>query len=188
MKKYIFLLILVSIFYLMFGSAWADTVCTGDETKYTPSTPTTDFIIHDNGTLTHRPTELMWMRCSMGQVWDGSTCSENPVRYNWEDSFQAARDLNAGGGYAGYTDWRVPNILELSTIAEQRCREPAVNDLLFPATPSAGFWSSLPSTGYDDEASVFSFKGGGNGLNYKSSLSFLRLVRGGREDFSHSSP
>lgn len=115
------------------------------------ATPTADFIDHRDGTVTHKRTGLVWMRCSLGQTWDGKTCVGEAKKFVWRDSLQAASDFNAAGGYAGHKDWRLPNIKELDSIAETQCMEPSVNATIFPNTPPARFWSSTLSTTSDKD-------------------------------------
>lgn len=106
------------------------------------STPTAEFVDNGDGTVTHRRTGLTWMRCSLGQIWDGKGCNGEAKGHLWKQALQAAADLNASGGYAKRADWRVPNIKELDSIAELQCAWPAINLTIFPGTPPKRFWSS----------------------------------------------
>lgn len=108
----------------------------------TPSTPDKDFTVHSNGTVTHITTGLMWMRCSLGQSWVVTTCSDtnDATLHNWEDALKQARNHS----FAGYSDWRLPSKNELASLVEQRCHKPAINSMVFPNTPNDYFWSSSP--------------------------------------------
>lgn len=101
------------------------------------STPTSDFEVHNDGTVTHSPTVLMWKVCSEGQTWqsDGS-CSGVAGDHSWQQALQAPQTLNTGGGYAGYTDWRLPNAKELTSIVEFKCNSPAINLTVFNNAPA----------------------------------------------------
>jgi hypothetical protein len=94
------------------------------------TTPDQAFIIHTDGTVTHSATGLMWMRCFLGQTWDGNRCSGTPISYDWAASLQIADSYR----YAGYNDWRIPNKNELISIIEEACYRPAINTLIFPTT------------------------------------------------------
>lgn len=80
----------------------------------TPTTLIQDFTLHDDGTVTHNKTGLMWMRCALGQNWNGATCTGSGQTYIWQAALQAAE----GSSFAGHGDWRLPNI----KAAWQHCR------------------------------------------------------------------
>lgn len=65
-------------------------------------------------------TNLVWMRCSLGQMWNGVTCTGSATKYEWKkmlgiDAFKAIAQMN-NIGFGGYNDWRLPDIEELSSI------------------------------------------------------------------------
>ncbi|MDP2903568.1 MAG: DUF1566 domain-containing protein [Methylovulum sp.] len=138
----------------------------------TPTTPTSDFIDNNDGTVTHKTTGLTWMRCVLGQTWTGSTCTGTAQTY----SYAKAKALTAS--FAGYSDWRLPNIAELQTIVERENISPAINTSVFPSTPTKPFWSSSPYVGYPDYAWNVVFNSGNVGYGYGRSSSLpVRLVR-----------
>lgn len=117
----------------------------------TESTPTADFTDNGDGTVVHNKTGLIWMRCSLGQTWDSGACAGTGITYTWVNALYAASDVNtltSGAdndglqGYSGRTDWRVPDGNELQSIAEYCGFTPAINQAVFPHTPSTFFWSS----------------------------------------------
>ncbi|WP_405238805.1 Lcl C-terminal domain-containing protein [Lentisalinibacter orientalis] len=155
-----------------------------------PTAPLERYTLHDDGTATDRRTGLRWQRCPLGYTLDdGGTpldyaddlCTASGVTtYDWQAALQAAADLNATTGFAGFFDWRVPGIKELMTIVERRCAAPAVNTVVFPDTPVSGLlWSS---TTYirNTEANTLSLADGLPGSGFKSgtgSAHYVRLVR-----------
>ncbi|SES74788.1 Protein of unknown function [Nitrosomonas marina] len=142
----------------------------------TPTTPTQDFTRHDDGTVTHNKTGLIWMRCALGQNWNGATCTGSGQAYTWPAALQAAE----GFSFAGHNDWRLPDIKELNSIVEQACMSPAINAMVFPAAPSTWFWSASPYAGYVRDAWSVSFGGGSDGAFLKTGSDRVRLVRGGQ--------
>lgn len=134
---------------LLAPSVLAQSLCSNENTSILSTTPSADFAIHGNGTATHIATGLMWMRCTLGQTWTGSTCSGEGGEYNWAEAHAAVIALNAAGGFAGHDDWRLPNIKELASIVEERCWAPAINEAVFPNTPAGAWtsaaWSSTPN-------------------------------------------
>ncbi len=143
----------------------------------TASTPYKDFTLHNDGTVTHNSTGLMWMRCSLGQTWDGSTCTGAASTFTWQNALGAAQSHN----FAGHSDWRLPNKNELASLVEQRCVSPAINSKIFPSTPTGGsFWSSSPYAGNSGNAWGVGF-GGGAVYGYNKVSDFqVRLVRAGQ--------
>jgi hypothetical protein len=141
-----------------------------------PTSPDAGFTIHGDGTATHKATGLMWMRCSLGQTWDGKTCLGKAAAYPWGIALRSAETSE----FAGYTDWRVPNKNELETIFEGACGFPAINGRVFPSTPAAFFWSSSPYAGQDNGAWSLDFGYGSVNASVKNGSLHVRLVRGGR--------
>ncbi len=161
------------------------------------TTPTADFTVHGNGTVTHNKPGLVWMRCSLGQTWseDLKTCAGDPIRRSWQQALQVVPDINSGtsnadndnaAGFAGQTDWRLPNRNELESIVERRCYAPAINATIFPGVPvtdlSIWFWSSSPHSAYPERAWAVDFYRGeiADPLSSKNQINRVRLVRAGQ--------
>lgn len=144
----------------------------------TPTTPTRDFTFHGDGTVTHHKTGLMWMRCALGQNWNGADCTGSAYTYSWQDAHQIADDFN----FAGHGDWRLPNIKELGSIVEQACLQPAINRAIFPDKFLYAFWTATPYAGDVRYAWYVYFDTGIPGIHFKTvySLYYVRLVRGGQ--------
>ncbi len=56
-----------------------------------------------------------WLRCSLGQSWDGTSCHGDAKEYNFSQATLAAAELNRVG-YGGKTDWRLPTARELQSL------------------------------------------------------------------------
>jgi hypothetical protein len=162
--------------------------CTNENVRVTTTTPTSDFVDNNDGTVTHTPTGLMWMRCALGQNWSGTTCSGSAGAMTWGTALNTAANINSGtsdedgdgaAGFAGHVDWRVPNINELSSIVERRCYSPSINEILFPGTAaSTHFWSSSTTVAYRPGNGWWvAMSNGLNSWGAKSSTANVRLVR-----------
>lgn len=171
MKKRYYLLITM---LALFAQPLHAQICRND---ITPTTPAQDFTLHDDGTVTHNKTGLMWMRCALGQNWNGATCTDTAQGYIWQAALQAAE----GSSFAGYSDWRLPNIKELASIVEQACINPAINATVFPAASSFDFWSASTCAICGDDAWSVGFFTGPDGVSTKDRAELhVRLVRGGQ--------
>ncbi len=150
-----------------------------DTKSYPMSTPTERFTDNGDGTVTDTQSGMMWMRCALGQRWTGSRCAGKPQALTWKSAQDAASSLNATGGYAHRSDWRMPHIPELAMIVERQCANPRVNLTLFPDTPATYFWTATGrrGAGLDGEAYRLSFGPEGAGPSRKESLHYARLVR-----------
>lgn len=159
---------------LLATSATADipsaaSACVADLVETTPSS---DFTALEGGAVVrHDPTGLEWRRCAEGMSWTGTGCTGSATTWTWQGALQHA-DAVSG--------WRLPNINELRSIVE-RCRvSPAVNQQVFPGTPSSTFWSASPYAGLSDGAWSVYFGTGDDGWSRRSGNVRVRLVRGGQ--------
>lgn len=128
--------------------------------------PLNTLLDNADGTSTDLLTGLMWEQ-------------GDATATNWE----AALALCEGLSLAGYTDWRLPNIRELTSLLDIRYR-PAINYLFFPQVDCSywsEYWSSTSSSVTDDAYVVDFFNGHSSSIfqhkfynNYN-----VRCVRGG---------
>lgn len=141
------------------------------------STPSARFDTHGE-TVADMQTTLVWMRCAVGQQWNGSACMGEPQAMDWSAAKAAVERLNREG-YAGRGDWRLPALPELASIVERRCFNPRMNEAVFPGAPSTVFWSGMEKPGTDDQAYALDFGGGAAQVMSRTFKGALRLVRGG---------
>ncbi len=144
-------------------------------------TPTADFIDHQDGTVTHRNTGLMWQKCALGQTYTDGSCNGEATTY----TLSTALDLAANYTAAGYSDWRLPNAKELYSIVDDSCANPALNTAIFPVTGLGNamvFFSSTPHDYADrtanlEDFTMIDFKDGSYGPGAYTSKVLVRLVR-----------
>jgi hypothetical protein len=139
-------------------------------------TPSSDFIDNNDGTLTHKATQLIWQRCAGGQTWTGSSCSGVANAYTYNQA------VALSGTLTNYSDWRIPNANELLSIVNYGAFNPAINLTLFPntdtSTITAGFWSSSQLAGDTSNLWNVSFYGGRDYYISSNSTYAVRFVRG----------
>lgn len=150
-----------------------------------------------NGDLvTDTKTGLMWMRCSLGQKWDGSTCQGDATTYTWKKAIDSANNFS----FAGYSDWRLPTVQELKTLVYcsggqptewneaissgeyDGCivtyNSPTIVQEVFPNTPATWEWSSTPNDTDTNHAWAVNFgKGSAPRNGDKTGAVPVRLVR-----------
>ena len=78
-----------------------------------------------------------WLRCSVGQVWNGTECKGDIVRLNHEDIKIAVKQA---GEQLGGT-WRLPNLEELEDLLCKSCNRPLIDPEMFPGTESEPYWT-----------------------------------------------
>lgn len=132
-----------------------------------------DFLSIPAGEILHVASNLIFMRCSIGQTWDGSTCTNEPTSYNWQEALQLSQETS----FNSSNNWRLPNIKELSVITERACVRPSINDTLFPNTSPDDYWTSTPSMLDENSSWAVSFANASNALKLKNRSLFVRLVR-----------
>lgn len=137
-----------------------------------PSTPINRFTENGDGTVTDTVTKLVWKRCSEGAA--GDVCEQGEAQiFTWEEALKAAAESR----FTGKKDWRLPDIKELNSIIERQCTMPAINAIVFPATPTMSFWSSTSYAGNPAFAWNVYFPYGISDGNSKKFRFFVRLVR-----------
>ena len=80
---------------------------------------------------------IEWLRCTVGQVWDGSACIGEPVKLNQEEI--AIAILQANDQLGG--SWRLPTLEELEGLVCEECDRPKISKKYFPQTASEPYWT-----------------------------------------------
>jgi Protein of unknown function (DUF1566) len=145
------------------------------------------YVDNGDGTITDTKTGLMWEKLSL----DGSIHDVN-ANYTWTDAFATkVAALNGDGGFAGHTDWRVPNRSELESLLNLGVLSPAV----FPVfntgcappctvftcscTQANDYWSSSTYQFEPQFAWAVNFTFGSVFEDGKTLNFYVRAVRGG---------
>ena len=136
---------------------------TGAERSYTDN---------GDGTITDNATGLMWEK----NVKDTNSINHCNTPHTWDGAFLKIAELNAAN-FAGYNDWRLPNVNELQSLVvygRYPAIDPVFNNVIndsctwFFDTPSGPgpdqispqYWSSTTSELYPDHAWGVSFNFG----------------------------
>jgi hypothetical protein len=176
-----------------FGTLSCGAGCTFDTSGCT----NTRFVDPNDGTIIDNETGLMWEKKVAGNdclhcvatafPWSpGFEASgaphESPSMFDWLSEVNGLTgDPNAQSGLAGYTDWRIPSIVEVLTILD--CSfGPACIDPVFGPTAPFAYWSSSSSLlGTRFKAWGAGFAQGVLGVSEKDTFFPVRAVRGGLE-------
>jgi len=126
------------------------------------------------GTVTDNTTNLMWLQCSDGL--SGADCATGTaVTVTWDNAIAVCESLSFGG----FTDWRLPTVKELKTIADMTKSSPAIDAFYFPNTVASFYWSS---TSYAWDATNYAlyvnFNDGHPYGTSKTGTYYTRCVRG----------
>jgi len=160
--------------------ASADQAQTGQRCKneHIPATtPSSRYQQKSDGSIVDTETGLMWRACLEGVA--GKACDEGaPLALTWAEALIYVPTFNSGGGFAGYTDWRLPNIRELSTLVELQCAGPAINLAVFPNATSTDVWSSSPAHFHTHYSWHVDFATGAFTYGERTKPKAVRLVRG----------
>ncbi|MBL0065004.1 MAG: DUF1566 domain-containing protein [Bacteroidetes bacterium] len=97
-----------------------------------------------------------------------------PDSITWEQALYAADTLN----FAGYSDWRVPNIKELQSINDESRINPSVDLSFFNGVTVAHFWSSTSLPNQPTKAWYLDTRFGITTYSVKTGRLNLLCVRG----------
>jgi hypothetical protein len=146
----------------------------GQDGSYNPSTTQLSYTDNGNGTVTDNRTGLMWKKCSEPDT--TTDCSGTPNTYNWTNAISQCENLN----YAGYTDWRLPNMKELfSLLKYQGSSGPYIDTTYFPNTLHSYYWTSTTYLPSPTSAMGVDFSDGHVYYIYKTNNFRVRCVRAG---------
>ena len=144
-------------------------------------------------------TGLMWQKCSanLSDINEADTCAGTPATKSWLASIAYCENLKLcnDGTYQGsesaagdcsthsgdlYTNWRLPNIKELFSIAKEDANQtaPYINKTFFPNTVSNYYWSSTTLPSNTTNALIVYFYSGYAGGSSKTTANYVRCVRG----------
>ena len=141
------------------------------------ATYTSDYTTLDN------VTGLTWKSCIEGLsgVLCGLGTNSTMSWYNALNQCAAMNAANAGAGYAGRTNWRLPTNVEMETLPDYSLFNPAYPAAHFPATSAQYYWSS--TTMLNSPMDVFSQYGASGltaaGVGDKTSVFRVRCVSQG---------
>lgn len=151
-----------------------------------PAAAPKSFKDNGNETISDEKTGLMWEKKTTA-VGSGANLSDPrdvDNTYTWEyamgdwiDRMNGRLITNVGdGGFAGYSDWRVPTMAELQTIV---LNNPPRVDAMFGANAPAPYWSAS-RRGLGPAIPWYVFFGGDIPISVGQPFSFhVRAVRGG---------
>lgn len=142
-----------------------------------------------DGTVTDLNTGLMWEKLS-----DDGSIHDKDNHYDWNDAFAVeVAALNTPSCFAGYCDWRVPNVKELQSIVNYEIAypgpavAPAFNAscaasctvLTCRCTASSYYWSSSSNANNPNNAWNVNFDNGNVNNDNKTNDNYVRAVRAG---------
>jgi hypothetical protein len=117
---------------------------------------------------------------------------DKDTTYTWANAFAVhIAGLDAGGGFVGHIDWRLPNVKELQSIVNYENTSPSVSSafntscsatctvLTCSCTAASFYWSSSTLAVGPSFAWSVSFLNGFVGAGDKSGNGVVRAVRGG---------
>nr|AAY87229.1 predicted hypothetical protein [uncultured bacterium BAC17H8] len=80
---------------------------------------------------------IEWLRCSVGQVWDGTTCRGEVMTLDHDQIAQAIQQANEQLGGS----WRLPGREELEGLICTTCGPPLIDAEVFPSTSGEPYWT-----------------------------------------------
>jgi len=164
-----------------------DCTDTGQDGEVQAGQPRT-FTNNGDGTITDDGSGLMWeAKC------DGPNCDplhDKDTSYTWDEAFTLHVATLNSESFAGYTDWRVPNITELHSLVNYEMVSPSAYDAFntcatncdvtsCSCTVSSDYWSSTSLSSFPNNAWVVNLSNGAMFFGAKSTVRFVRAVRGG---------
>lgn len=113
----------------------ASAICPGQDGFYATGCPWEGrFIDGCDGTVTDTCTGLMWQKTTADTNGDDEITTDD--RSSWKEALQYCENLE----FAGYDDWRLPNVRELESLVHYGRRDPCMDPLF--EVESSHYWTS----------------------------------------------
>ena len=151
---------------------------TGDDGDLEVGWPgATRFVDNGDGTVYDRATGLTWVK-EPGAIGGAFGTPGAPTAMLWNDAIDNCLGLT----YAGHSDWRLPNIIELHSIYNFASSSAPFAYSAFPVHEENAYWSSTTRRTDTSRARYLQFTGAGiSSYSTKATTSYpVRPVRGGR--------
>jgi hypothetical protein len=162
-----------------------------------------DFVFLPDGVVRDEARKFEWMRCSIGQTWNGSTCAGKALQFTYEEAQELPVNIRKSGGFAKKMNWRLPKPRELHNLIycnqgftdyfdkveddgasfKNKCAgesflRPTIHQGIFPRTQPSWYWSATPRWGPTYDVWVVNFNFGYLDTNHRySRQGFVRLIR-----------
>jgi len=117
-----------------------------------------------------------------GLIWevktDDNSVHDKDNRYNFyylEEKFIKRLNQNS---YGGFSDWRIPEVSELSTLTSIFYDRPSINAQYFPNSRASEYWTATPRVNDTSQGWCVSFFHGNDSIQSRQSEFYVRAVRG----------
>jgi hypothetical protein len=156
----------------------------GQDAEYQAGVPAS-YTDNGDGTVTDNVSKLMWEKLS-----DDGSIHDKDTTYTWTNAFASKIATLNATNFAGYNDWRLPNIRELNSIINFNITNPSTysqlsnncmpgcNVMTCSCNMVASYWSST-SVNTGASAWVVFFSEGRTIFTLKTGVFYVRAVRGG---------
>lgn len=117
-----------------------------------------------------------------GLMWQDNSQVKNNAR-QWEDAVAYCNSLTL----EGYSEWRLPDMEELSSIVDYKRSSPAIKNGFRNIVDNGTYWSSSPDANDINSVWFVYFYDGGVGTDIKSNYNLVCCVRDSKETLKFDS-
>ena len=121
-----------------------------------------------NGVVNDASTNLEWQ--------DDYSDNSDSIKYaTWQSAIDYCETLTLDGK----SDWRLPNLNELTSLVDDTKYNPAINEV-FQNAGSNNYWSSTSYSDNNEDAWLVYFSSGDQNFSNKYNNNYVRCVRAGQ--------
>jgi hypothetical protein len=147
-------------------------LCLNVQAQAPKSSPDRFQVSADGQEVLDQDTRLIWRRCLEGMRYEAGRCLGEPQALAWSQGVDWAKAVSLPT-----TSWRMPTMMELTSVIDMNRHGAPVDPVLFPDTPRVYVWSATVNERTPSHAWVM-FYANGYMMSAQQSISyFVRLVR-----------